>query len=73
MNRFERPTPMGAEAEIEYLDGDYRIVRHGTFVRCGVTGDPIPLAELRYWNVERQEAYSGPEAVLTRLGSRAKA
>lgn len=63
---------MGTEAEIEYLDGDYRIVRHGTFVRCGVTGDPIPLAELRYWSVERQEAYSGPEAVLTRLRGQAK-
>ncbi|MBY0613585.1 MAG: DUF2093 domain-containing protein [Beijerinckiaceae bacterium] len=73
MNRFERPAPMGAEAEIEYLDGDYRIVRHGTFVRCGVTGDPIPLAELRYWSVERQEAYSGPEAVLTRLRAQGKA
>ena len=66
MNRLERPTPIGAEAEIEYLDGNYKIVRHGTFVRCAVTGDPIPLGELRYWNVDLQEAYAGPEEVLKR-------
>ena len=28
---------------------------------------PIPLEELRYWSVERQEAYAGPRAVLQRL------
>ena len=27
----------------------------------------IPLEELKYWSVERQEAYAGPEAVLRRL------
>jgi hypothetical protein len=32
-----------------------------------VTGEPIPLDELKYWSVERQEAYVGPEAVLARL------
>ncbi|QZO01544.1 DUF2093 domain-containing protein [Chenggangzhangella methanolivorans] len=41
-------------------------MRPGSFVRCAVTGQPIPLEELRYWNVERQEAYAGPEAALTR-------
>jgi len=28
---------------------------------AAVTGKQIPLAELRYWSVERQEAYGGPE------------
>jgi hypothetical protein len=32
-----------------------------------VTGIPIPLEELKYWSVERREAYSTPEAVLQRL------
>jgi len=36
-------------------------------VRCAVTGTLIPLEELKYWSVERQEAYAGPEAVLRRL------
>jgi hypothetical protein len=57
-----------AEAQVEYLDGDFRVRRPGAFVRCAVTGEPIPLDELRYWSVDRQEAYANPEAVLTRLG-----
>ena len=28
----------------------------------------IPLDDLRYWSVERQEAYATPEAVMQRLG-----
>lgn len=72
MNRFERG---GGEAVVEYLDSNLRVVRPGAFVRCAVTGQPIPLEELRYWSVLRQEAYSSPEAVLKRLrggpGSRA--
>jgi hypothetical protein len=52
---------------VRYLDGDFRVVRPGTFVRCAVTGQPIPLDELRYWSVDLQEAYSSPQAVLARL------
>jgi hypothetical protein len=36
-------------------------------VRCGVTGQEIPLDELKYWSVERQEAYASPEAVMMRV------
>jgi hypothetical protein len=67
MNRFERIPLAAGEAELRYLDGDYRIVRPGSHVRCAVTGMPIPLDELKYWSVELQEAYSGPEAVLRRF------
>lgn len=68
MNRFERHPQAAVEAEVEYRDGDYRVRRPGAFVRCAVTAEPIPLEELRYWNVDLQEAYNGPEAKLTRLG-----
>ena len=57
---------MPGEAEVKYLDGDFRVVRPGTFVRCAVTGVAIPLEELRYWSVDLQEAYATPEAVLQR-------
>jgi len=67
MNRFERIPLAAGEAELRYLDGDYRIVRPGSFVRCAITGVPIPLDELKYWNVERQEAYATSEAVLRRF------
>lgn len=58
---------LGNEAALEYSDSDYRILRQGTFVRCGVTGQAIPLQDLKYWSAERQEAYAGPEAILQRL------
>ena len=64
MNRYEG----GGEAVVEYLDGNLRIVKPGSYVRCAVTGERIPLDQLKYWSVERQEAYVSPEAVLKRLG-----
>ena len=70
LNRFDRPPPMAGEAEVKFLDGDFRIVRPGAFVRCAVTGIPIPLEELKYWSVDLQEAYASPQAVLQRLGEK---
>lgn len=65
LNRQDR---FGQEAKLEYLDASIRVVSPGRFVRCAVTGEPVPLDRLRYWSVERQEPYASPEAVLTRLG-----
>lgn len=70
MNRFERQPQPAVEAEVEYRDGEYRVRKAGAFVRCAVTGEPIPLEELRYWNVDRQEAYSSPEARLKQLAGK---
>ena len=67
LNRYDRTPPMAGEAEVKFLDGDFRIVRPGAFVRCAVTGVPIPLEELKYWSVDEQEAYASPEAVMRRL------
>ena len=55
MNMMER----GAHglAVLRYLDGEYQVVTPGGFVICAVTGKRIPLEELRYWNVDQQEAY----------------
>jgi len=66
MNRFERPPIDAGEAKIEFLDGDFRILRPGAYVRCAVTGEPIALDELRYWSVDRQEAYASPLASMKR-------
>ena len=72
MNLFDRKSPQAAEAEIRFLDGDFRIVRPGQYVRCAITGEPIPIEELRYWDVDRQEAYATPEALLERIGAKMK-
>ncbi len=66
LNRYDHSMPPTGEAEVKYLDGDFRVVRPGSFVRCAVTGIPIALEELKYWSVDRQEAYVSPEAVLQR-------
>lgn len=64
MNRFEGP---GArEAQIRYLDGDFQVTSPGSFVRCAVTGEKIPLDELKYWSVARQEPYVDASASLRR-------
>jgi hypothetical protein len=65
LNKFESPGQ--GEAKIDYLDGDFRVTSPGSYVRCAVTGEHIPLDELKYWSVDRQEAYATPEAVLQRL------
>lgn len=49
--------PGSKEARVRYLDADYQVLSAGSFVRCAVTGQPIPLDELKYWSVDRQEAY----------------
>src|SRR5260221_12494357 len=66
LNRSDRPSPMAGEAEGKNLDRDFRVVRPGAFVRCAVTGLPIPLEELKYLGVDLQEAHANPEAVLER-------
>jgi len=65
MNRYENPR-IPSEARVRYLDGDYQVETPGTFVRCAVTGTAIPLDELKYWSVERQEAYVDAKASMQR-------
>ena len=65
MNMMER----GARglAVLQYLDGEYRVVTPGAYVICAVTGAQIPLEELRYWNVDLQEAYANAAAASQRF------
>jgi len=51
-------------ARLHYLAGTFRILSSGDHVICAVTGQPIALEDLRYWSVERQEAYVSAEASL---------
>jgi hypothetical protein len=58
----------GRLARIHYLPGTYRVLSHGDHVLCAVTRQPIPLADLKYWSVERQEAYVSADASLKAEG-----
>ncbi|HJR82939.1 MAG TPA: DUF2093 domain-containing protein [Sphingomicrobium sp.] len=54
----------GRIARLHYLPGTFRVLSNGDHVICAVTGVQIPLHELRYWSVERQEAYADAETSL---------
>lgn len=54
----------GGPAKVHYLDGTFRVLSAGNHVTCAVTGKPIPLDQLRYWSVERQEAYASAEVAV---------
>ena len=65
LNKFG-PSGHG-EAQVQYLDGDFRVISPGTYVRCAVTGARIELQNLKYWSVDLQEAYATPEASMKRF------
>lgn len=54
----------GTPARIHYMAGTFRVLSTGDHVVCAVTGERIPLHELKYWSVERQEPYVDAEANL---------
>ncbi len=63
MNPPPRPR---TEAKLIYGTPEFEIVQHGDFVRCAVSGAPIPLDALNYWSVELQEAYASGELMTKR-------
>lgn len=72
MNRHEAPFLGGQEAVLSFGDGEFAVLKQGTYVRCAVTGARIPVEELRYWSVDLNEAYASPAAVLTRVNQQKK-
>jgi hypothetical protein len=66
MNRFDTFFGLTSQARVRYGDGDFTVLSAGDFVRCAVTGEAIPLPNLKYWSVERQEAYASAEVSLQR-------
>ncbi len=59
MNTADRP------AMLFYQANGFRVLSPGNHVLCAVSGDAVALEALRYWSVERQEAY-GNAALATR-------
>lgn len=70
MNHMDRDFRPDGLAELEYLDGEFRVVKPGSFVLCAVSGETIPLDALRYWSVDLQEAYASPAIALERFRER---
>lgn len=62
-----KSNPQGGEAALHYGPNGFRVLRTGTHVICAVSGEPIPLDELRYWSVHHQEAYASAAIAAERL------
>lgn len=54
-------------AQLIFGPNGFRVMRPGNHVVCAVTGEQVPLEELRYWSVERQEAYASADISTRRL------
>jgi hypothetical protein len=61
MNSSEKP------AKLYYGPSTFRVLRPGQHVVCAVSGEIIPLEELRYWSADYQEAYASAETATRRL------
>ncbi|MEY4238200.1 MAG: hypothetical protein RL339_801 [Pseudomonadota bacterium] len=61
MSSSDRP------AMLFYQANGFRVLSPGKHVVCAATGDAIALETLRYWSVERQEAYVSPEVATRHL------
>ncbi len=48
-------------AKLHYMANGFRVLAPGDHVLCAVSGKRIPLEELRYWSVARQEPYASAE------------
>lgn len=48
-------------ARVYYMANGFRLLSPGDHVICAVTGQEIPLDELRYWSVALQEPYASAE------------
>ncbi len=61
MSAADRP------ATLRYGPNGFRVLSPGNHVLCAVTAEKIPLDVLRYWSMERQEAYASPEIATRRM------
>ena len=66
MNRIDKFFGLRNEAKVRYLDGEFEVLSPGDFVRCAVSGQQIPLTDLKYWSVDAQEPYASAEVSLKR-------
>jgi hypothetical protein len=60
MNAPTQTSPAPRAATLHYGDGEFAVLGSGDYVSCAISGAQIPLLALRYWSVERQQAYAGP-------------
>ncbi|MES2444968.1 MAG: DUF2093 domain-containing protein [Pseudomonadota bacterium] len=51
-------------ARLHYMANGFRVLTPGDHVVCAISSERIPLEELRYWSVARQEPYASAELAM---------
>jgi hypothetical protein len=54
-------------ARLHYMANGFRVLTPGDHVVCAASGERIPIEELRYWSVARQEPYATAEIATAEL------
>jgi hypothetical protein len=54
-------------AKLRYEASSFRVLKAGRHVACAVSGQLIPIEDLRYWSAELQEPYASAEIATKRL------
>ena len=49
------------KAKLLYKHNSFDIIEEGDYVKCAISGKEIMLKDLKYWNVDLQEAYFSPK------------
>ena len=57
-------------ARLHYMANGFRVLTPGDHVACAGSGHRIALEDLRYWSVERQEAYATAAAAAEAMAPR---
>ena len=58
---------MKKKAKLIYKHNSFDIIEEGDYVKCAISGKEIMLKDLKYWNVDLQEAYFSPKEVNERF------
>lgn len=48
-------------ARLHFMANGFRVLTPGDHVVCAVSGEKIPLDELRYWSVTLQQPYASAQ------------
>lgn len=51
-------------ARLHYMANGFRVLVPGDHVMCAVSAEPIAIDELRYWSIDKQQAYASAAIAL---------
>ena len=60
-------------AKLFFQPNGFRMLSGGDHVVCAVSGVPVALEDLRYWSVDRQEAYASCALAVQAISGRTPA